>query len=87
MRFICKLGSTITQAVSRLFHTAAARVLAQVRSCRICGGQIGAALIYSEYFSFLCHSFHLNMEAAYSQETKTSRHHHQTVKLATRQKI
>jgi hypothetical protein len=29
----------------------------------------------------------INMEAAYSQETKTSQHHHQTIKLATRQKI
>jgi hypothetical protein len=29
----------------------------------------------------------INMEAAYSQETKTNQHHHQTIKLATRQKI
>jgi hypothetical protein len=29
----------------------------------------------------------INMEAAYSQETKTSQHHHQTIKLATRKKI
>jgi hypothetical protein len=28
-----------------------------------------------------------NAEAAYNQETKTSQHHHQTIKLATRQKI
>jgi hypothetical protein len=27
------------------------------------------------------------MEAAYSQETKTNQYHHQTIKLATRQKI
>jgi hypothetical protein len=27
------------------------------------------------------------MEAAYSQETKPNQHHHQTIKLATRQKI
>jgi hypothetical protein len=29
----------------------------------------------------------INMKAAYSQETKTNQHHHQTIKLATRQKI
>jgi hypothetical protein len=29
----------------------------------------------------------INMDAAYSQETKTNQHHHQTIKLATRQKI
>jgi hypothetical protein len=29
----------------------------------------------------------VHMEAAYSQETKTSQHHYQTIKLATRQKI
>jgi hypothetical protein len=29
----------------------------------------------------------INMEAAYSQETKTSQHHHHSIKLATRQKI
>jgi hypothetical protein len=29
----------------------------------------------------------INMEAAYSQETKTSQHHHQTIKLAIRQEI
>jgi hypothetical protein len=29
----------------------------------------------------------IDMEAAYSQETKTSQHHHQTIKLATGQKI
>jgi hypothetical protein len=29
----------------------------------------------------------MNMEAAYSQETKRNQHHHQTIKLATRQKI
>jgi hypothetical protein len=28
-----------------------------------------------------------DMEAAYTQETKTNQHHHQTIKLATRQKI
>jgi hypothetical protein len=27
------------------------------------------------------------MEAAYSQEKKTSQHHHQAIKLAARQKI
>jgi hypothetical protein len=27
------------------------------------------------------------MEAAYNQEVQTSQHHHQTIKLATRQKI
>jgi hypothetical protein len=29
----------------------------------------------------------INIEEAYSQETKTSQHHHQTIKLATWQKI
>jgi hypothetical protein len=36
------LGRAIAQAVSRWLLTAAARVLAWVRSCGICGGQSGA---------------------------------------------
>jgi hypothetical protein len=35
------LGRAITQAVSSLLPTAAARVRAQVKSCGICGGQSG----------------------------------------------
>jgi hypothetical protein len=34
-------GRAVAQAVSRRLPTAAARVRAQVRSCRICGGQSG----------------------------------------------
>jgi hypothetical protein len=34
-------GRVIAQAVSRRLPTAAARIRAQVRSCRICGGQNG----------------------------------------------
>jgi hypothetical protein len=36
-------GRAIAQAVSRRLPTAAARVLSQVNSCGICGGQSGAA--------------------------------------------
>jgi hypothetical protein len=39
--FIFLVGHAIAQVVSLWLPTAAARVRARVRSCRICGGQIG----------------------------------------------
>jgi hypothetical protein len=40
-RHIGNAGRAIAEVVSRRFPTAAARARAQVRSCRICGGQSG----------------------------------------------
>jgi hypothetical protein len=37
-------GRAIAQAVSHRFPTAAARVLSQVNSCRICGGHSGTGI-------------------------------------------
>jgi hypothetical protein len=45
------VGRAVTQAVSRWFPTAAARVGTRARSCGICGGQSGA-----RDFDFLCQS-------------------------------
>jgi hypothetical protein len=42
VRVTSGVGRAIAQAVSRWLPTVAARVLAQVRSCEICGGQRGA---------------------------------------------
>jgi hypothetical protein len=50
-----KLG----RVVSCRLPTAVAQVRIQVRSYGICGGQSGTGgQVFSEYFSFPCHSFH-----------------------------
>jgi hypothetical protein len=41
-----EIGGAIAQAVSRRLPTAAARVRAQIRSCRICGGQSGTGACF-----------------------------------------
>jgi hypothetical protein len=51
-------GRAIAEAVSRWLPTAATRVQSRVWSSGICGGQIGAGQVFSEYFDFPCHSFH-----------------------------
>jgi hypothetical protein len=46
------MGLTIAQAVSRWFPTAAARVRARVRLCKICGGQSGTGVGFLGVFRF-----------------------------------
>jgi hypothetical protein len=43
-------------AIFRRFPTAASRVRAAVKPCRICVGQIGTGFL-SEYSGFPCHTF------------------------------
>jgi hypothetical protein len=53
------LGRAVAQAVSRRLPTAAARVLAQVRSCGFVVDKVALGQVFSEYFRFPCQlSFH-----------------------------
>jgi hypothetical protein len=49
---MCRWHRAVTQAVSRRFPTAAARVLAQVTSCGICGGQSGTGACFLRVLRF-----------------------------------
>jgi hypothetical protein len=52
-------GHAVAQVVSCLLPTMAARVLAQVRTCGICGRQSGTGAGFPpEYFGFPCQAFH-----------------------------
>jgi hypothetical protein len=46
------MGRDIAQAVSHRLPTAVARVRAQVRSCRICGGQSGTGADFLQVLQF-----------------------------------
>jgi hypothetical protein len=51
--------SAVSQAVSRRLPTVTSRVQAQVRSCGICGGQIGTGAGFIHVLSIIsCQSFH-----------------------------
>jgi hypothetical protein len=56
-------GSAIAQAVSRRLLTAEARIRAQVRLCKICGGQRGTGTGFTPTSSVLPCQYHFIVAA------------------------